>query len=178
MSNYNKLFRQLRVDKKMVADFFIIFSRFEYTLKRAGFATGDDGKVSANWGRFASVLKEHFDSTRTPELQEAVRYLDSHPPKKQILDNGVLSWRDSVRNNDPQLIWLVRLIRTVRNNMFHGGKFPHFPVQDPSRNERLLHSSLVVQYECIELADAHCPDVQQFFYDYIGVICADDARGG
>lgn len=45
------------------------------------------------------------------------------------------------------------MVRTVRNNLFHGGK--HLPggESEPVRNERLVRSSLVLLRECAQLVD-------------------------
>jgi hypothetical protein len=35
-------------------------------------------------------------------------------------------------------------VRTVRNNVFHGGKFPDGPVPEPLRDEQLITDCLMV----------------------------------
>jgi hypothetical protein len=161
MREADRLFERLDVDEKTVASFFIVFSRFEYALKRAGYVCGDNRRVWADWDRFSSKLKDTFEPGKTSELQEAVRYLQDHPPKKQIVKAGRLDWREFERSESESPVqWLLRLVRTVRNNLFHGGKF-EFPVQDPSRNAKLLQSCLIVLGACLEL----CPEVQRRFLD-------------
>lgn len=168
MQYYDEFFKQLYVDKSLTTDFFIIFARFEYALKRAGLTTGDTNRVFPNWDRFASLLKDDFNRYKTIEIANAVSYLDKHPPKKQVLDGKNLAWQDNMRGyNEPLIVWLLRLIRTVRNNLFHGGKFAHEEIKDPSRNEELLISSLVILQECIELSEKLCPDIKRYFYDYM-----------
>jgi len=49
------------------------------------------------------------------------------------------------------LTLLLGCIRIVRNNLFHGGKFPLAPVQEPARNPLLLHHALVIIYACLPL---------------------------
>jgi hypothetical protein len=41
-----------RIDKGLVLEFFGVFSRFEYALKRAGFATGNERRVGPDWECF------------------------------------------------------------------------------------------------------------------------------
>jgi hypothetical protein len=41
-----------RIDKGLVLEFFGVFSRFEYALKRAGFATGNERRVGPDWDCF------------------------------------------------------------------------------------------------------------------------------
>jgi hypothetical protein len=47
-------------------------------------------------------------------------------------------------------------VRTVRNNLFHGGKSPSRPISEPARDQRLLESSLVVLHECLALNESLC----------------------
>ena len=42
----------------------------------------------------------------------------------------------------------IDAIRRVRNNLFHGGK--HTPHSPPGRDARLLRSSLMLLYACLE----------------------------
>ena len=162
MREPGKLFEHLDVDEKTVASFFIVFSRFEYALKRAGYVHGGNGGVWANWDKFSSELKDTFEPDKMSELQEAVGYLQDHPPRRQIVKAGRLGWRECERSESESLVqWLLRLVRTVRNNLFHGGKFPELPVQDPSRNTKLLQSCLIVLEACLELH----PEVRHRFLD-------------
>ena len=137
-------------DPELVWTFFLAFSRFEYALKRVGYINTRNGNVSANWQRFASVNRRRFDLNRDPELLAAYDYLISRPPKKQASVQGVLSWRDSAPiGKTPVLCWLVQTVAVVRNNLFHGGKFP-WPV-DTSRNSILIRHSLVLLDAFVEL---------------------------
>ena len=81
-----------------------------------------------------------FNPRDVSELNSAVDYFENHPPRKQKLDeHKQLSWSDPLKRKDELLlIWLLRMIRTVRNNLFHGGKFPLLPISDPSSNRELL----------------------------------------
>jgi len=56
------------------------------------------------------------------------------------------------------------MIRSVRNNLFHGGKHAAAGVHEaPERTEQLLRSSLVVLEECLALA----PDQQRAFTEAV-----------
>ena len=50
-----------------------------------------------------------------------------------------------------ELTWLLLMVRTVRNNLFHGGKFPLIPVSEPSRDSTLLHHSITILAACLPL---------------------------
>jgi hypothetical protein len=152
----------LGLDKELFLEFFIIFSRFEYALKRAGFVTGNKEKASPDWKKFAFSLEGKFKSDRTQELIDAVNFLKSKPPKKQILKKGKLDWKDNpYQESEPVAKWLIDMVNIIRNNLFHGGKFPSGPIEEPSRNLKLLKSGLVVLYECLQLNDT----VREFFLE-------------
>jgi hypothetical protein len=50
--------------------------------------------------------------------------------------------------------WILRLVRTVRNNLFHGGKYPYpdEPINQPARDRKVLSASLTVMEECLRLS--------------------------
>src|SRR3989304_5226772 len=91
----------LGLDKDLVYKFFLYFSRFEYALKQAGFATGGKKWAKPAWDRFAISLRGKFDSVTADEFKEAIRYLDSKPPKKQVLECGHLGWADNKDEGSP-----------------------------------------------------------------------------
>lgn len=145
---------------KTAIDFMFKFSRFEYALKRAGYLN----KAMANWEAFASEQKRNFDLQHlgNSQLEPVIQYFEQHPPKKQINIDGNLSWDDGVvRTTQPILLWLIECVKTIRNNLFHGGKFPIGPITDPSRDEDLLRHSAAILECCLSL-DAN---VKNFFLD-------------
>lgn len=159
-----KLFKYLNVEEQLVTRFFIIFSRLEYALKRAKYIKGNKGYASADWDKFASDLVDVFNPSRTSELQKAVRYFQDKPPKKQIVREGQLSWKNNVRGrNEPLIIWLLGSVRIVRNNLFHGGKFPSSIMTDPARDSTLIKSSITILEACLELNS----EVKSYFLDLV-----------
>jgi hypothetical protein len=44
------------------------------------------------------------------------------------------------------------MVRCVRNNLFHGGKFNIEVLEDTARTEKLLSSSLTVLAACLDIA--------------------------
>ena len=152
----NDLYDNLEIKKDLVTGFSILFSRFEYALKRTDkYLGGNEKRVWANWGKFAQDHKDLFDEEKTPELKSAVEYLQKHPPKKQILKNGKLGWKDVSKQNTPLLQQVLSAIGRVRNNLFHGGKFQ----TDPGRNRDLLNSCVTVLEECLSLNE----EVKKYF---------------
>jgi len=68
--------------------------------------------------------------------------------------DGTLDWQPSVPcNSETDEAYLLRLVRTVRNNLFHGGKYPSpvCPDTDIDRNREMIRSCLVVLEFCLSL---------------------------
>ncbi len=127
-------------------EFFIFFSRFEYALKRVDdYLMPIDGDAKPNWDRFGTQLNAQFP-VNLPQVAAAIAFYSNEPPRKQIRENGQLTWSTPVVRvgSEPLLVWLFRAIRVVRNNLFPGGKFPHFVFSDPSRNGELLRHAIVI----------------------------------
>ena len=132
--------------------FFVMFSRFEYALKRSTYIIGDENKAKADWNKFGKDMKSDFDTQANEELKEAKFYLLSNEtsPKKQIKNNitKMLDYRP-VESSDDEIHRLINAVKRVRNNLFHGGKFPspNGPIEDPIRNNKLIkHSITVLKY--------------------------------
>jgi len=153
--------QKLVPDKDSILRFFIIFSRFEYALKRAGYFKSDKNNgVKPDWDRFASGLKEHFNYSVNKELTCSIDYLKNKPPLRQILKNNEFGWEDTGDDQrQPLIIMLICYIKRVRNNLFHGGKFPLRPIEETARDCLLLNSSLTILNECLRLS----PIVRNYF---------------
>lgn len=151
--NANELYQLLEIDKELATWFSIFFSRFEYALKRTTkYAVGDENGIHANWIEFAKEHDSDFNPERTAKLKSAVVYLQAKPPKKQIIKkDGTLGWKDVQRQNTPILEQIICSIRRVRNNLFHGGKFPDGPIEEPGRDTKLLESCIIILEECLRL---------------------------
>ena len=140
----------LKVDRGRAVDFFGAFSRFEYALKAAGYVDvrKKDGAVTASWHRFAKKHAGAFDQRATPALAEAVTYLLGSPPKKQVFEDGHLSFVDAEADGN-DLHKLLIYVGRVRNNLFHGGKFG--PKEEEGRDEKLVRFALEVLSACVVL---------------------------
>ena len=141
-------------DRRLAWEFFVLFSRFEYALKRdTRYLMAGTGDAQPNWDRFASDNNDRFTPESSTALREALDYYLANPPRKQLRNNGAMNWSvpQSWDGREPQLIWLLRVIRTVRNNLFHGGKFPLMPVSEVSRDQTLINHGVSVLAEALEL---------------------------
>jgi hypothetical protein len=150
------LYRLLDIDRNLVAEFSIVFSRFEYALKRTPpYAAGDEKGVKADWDKFAKDHDALFAQDTDKELKVAVGYLQSHPPEKQILRDNKLGWQHVCQQDVPPLQNLLLSVRRIRNNLFHGGKFPipDGPVHEPGRDTALLQSCKTVLLKSLGLND-------------------------
>jgi hypothetical protein len=139
-------------DRKLSIEFFILFSRFEYALKRSGFVKGNKKRVDSDWDKFGKRYNRLFLKNNKDDLYIAWDYFCKSPPKKQILDQAVLNWSDEgtgVKDRKPELKWLLVMVRRVRNNLFHGGKFPTQPIDDPSRDRELIQKSMFILFNCL-----------------------------
>jgi hypothetical protein len=160
MSTHHNLIQSLTGgNDEIVLQFFANFSRFECALKRAGFVKGDrNDNALPDWCRFA---KERLDARLADisdkEFIKATSYLLQKPPRKQIFvkSNKSMQWQaNSKRSGEGEAEYLLRLVRDVRNNLFHGGKYS--PADGPVsgqalRNDQLLQACLTILDKCRSL---------------------------
>lgn len=144
----DKIYDQVDFDRHLVFKFFTIFSLFEYGLKATGYLYPDTKNAKAHWERFAAAITNDFDPNRTPELLAAYEYMIQKPVMQQKVRNNYLSFEPRHRSSKvTDLEWLSLLIRGVRNNLFHGGKF----VYDYQRDSKLITSALIILEEWVRL---------------------------
>jgi hypothetical protein len=142
----NSPFDRLNLDPRLACEFLAVFARYEFALKASGFAEGDDAKAA--WDRYARNIDAGLTQLNSAELTAAVDYLLGQPPKKQILVNGKLQWRDAPPDvHLPRAEQALLMVRRVRNNLFHGGKF----IPGDERDQVLVNHSLVVLQACLPL---------------------------
>jgi hypothetical protein len=133
----------LNIPRDLTLDFLATFSRFEFALKKAGYVEGDEKKVSPAWDSFANDVAKLEPAVLTQALASCP-YLQQHPPQKQILKEGRLQWAVRQGTCGSAIGDVLLSVRTVRNNVFHGGKFPDGPVSEPLRDERLIRDCLAL----------------------------------
>ncbi len=145
----------------MIFRYFAVFSRFEYALKRSGFLRTRNGAAQADWDCYANSLKGRFADAQNPYFRQAITFLKQRPPRKQVVnESGSLGWADSIQDmSESDEKFLLRLARVIRNNLFHGGKFPTGPVDDDARNRDLIKAGIAVLTECLSLS----PNIKEKF---------------
>ncbi|MNR84318.1 hypothetical protein D3C72_151160 [compost metagenome] len=117
-------------------DFFYWFSRFEFALKENGYLKSHQSgaKAEPGWEEFVVKWNIHY----LPSLK-AKELLASPPERQIVLGNDTLDWKSvGLADCRSELEKIVRLIKTVRNNLFHGGKHGGAGWDDAKRTESLL----------------------------------------
>ena len=140
------------LSRDLLLRFFLTFARFEFALKNAGYAAGNEREVAPDWGTFARSIRDDFECEHSPALDSACAYMLDSPPLKQVLLDGNLAWSAAGPGEDmsaPER--LLVLVCRVRNNLFHGGKHSAGLFEDAARQQRLLESSLVILDECLRV---------------------------
>ena len=143
---------------QLAGKLFHVFSRTEYSHKAAGYNNGD-GAAEANWKKFALDVENLIATPRTQDLQEAIEFFFSAPPKKQVIVGGVIQWKVSEPATNSEADKLLIYVRRVRNNLFHGGKFNEHWFA-PERSEPLLRHSLTILSACVESV----PNVREAYH--------------
>jgi hypothetical protein len=151
-----------------VIAFFLIFSRFECALKSAGFVSTDINKTAKpDWNEFSNRIMGDLNTRKKEckELANAIDYLNDKPPGKQIvkpLANGGkgLGWKKiTITPNVNDTLSLIESIKRIRNNLFHGAKYP----LDLKHDIPLInHATTVLKY-LLELKSAS--KVKRYYYN-------------
>jgi hypothetical protein len=140
------------LDHNLLFEFFLTFARFEFALKAAGFVFGDLQRARPDWDRFGRSL-DLDTARRDPSCAAAVEYFSLHPPWRQVVTAEGLAWDSTVGFATVECMeQVLDLVRRVRNNLFHGGKFSDEVHGGPNRNDRLLRHSLAILHRCLELS--------------------------
>lgn len=165
MDESEKVFDTLVGDRNLVLRFFATFSRFEYSLKRAGFLKLSQ-KAEPNWDEYANSLRGSFLEVQDPAFRKAVNFLLNQPPMTQVVSGTNLDWGNTnLGSGEQHENYILRLVKTVRNNLFHGGKYPNptGPVVDVGRDQELLEASIAVLKQCLQLS----PKVRAVFEETV-----------
>ena len=131
-----------------------MFSRFEFALKRSGCLKPLE-YAEADWDGYANSLRDTCRFVEGAGFTEAVAFLLKSPPQRQVVSLCDIGWKDTEKGDgEHHEHYVLRLVRVVRNNLFHGGKFPVpvGPLQDVGRNGELIEACLVVLTQCLQLS--------------------------
>lgn len=134
--------------RPLVFEFFFWFSRFESALKESGWLQSKAVGAPArpDWQGFVLACAKNY----SPSV--AARQLVAANPLKQVIGEHGLTFADVVfADRASQLERVTVLLKTVRNNLFHGGKQGGAYWDDPDRMRLLLPLSVTVLGELVTL---------------------------
>lgn len=150
----NRMFPHMPIPERLALEFLGIFARCEYALKCSGYAQGNANEVMASWDRYSSDIDWHFQRVKDVPFKEAVTFLLTEPPRKQVLQDGRLCWKESRPNpRQRKSLQTLLMVRRVRNNLFHGAKVWSPEYANRQRDIRLLQSGLIVLRHSIRLKE-------------------------
>jgi len=146
----------------LIENFFLTFSRFEYALKASNFFKQPNPSVTnalrprdaqPDWDSFAVSLRQTFQNDKNDRLLEACEYIIESPPWKQVIINDALAWESPIRpEHETDIEFILRMVRCIRNNLFHGAKFNNEDFEQKERTKKLLDCSLIILQECLSLS--------------------------
>lgn len=124
-------------------EFFREFARAEYCLKAVGLCVSGRREAQPDWTAFSETVRKLLEMPADADLIGAITYFNSNPPRKQVYDGGKLQWDSTAPGGKHAADNILILVRRVRNNLFHGGKF-NGEWFAPERSEQLLRASLTI----------------------------------
>lgn len=117
-------------------DFFFWFSRFEFALKENGYLENHNAGVKAKPGWREFTQRMHAKYSASPE---AIALLAAKPEQQIVGAHNDLQWKAvDLAGCHSELEKVVYLLKTVRNNLFHGGKHCGAGWDNPKRTKMLL----------------------------------------
>jgi hypothetical protein len=155
---YDQVFERIRnsphEQPEVAFKFFVIYSRFEYALKKAEYFNPDGNIVKINYQKFGDEHAGAFKQLKLTNkgFAKATNYLKNVPPKKQAIRNGKIEWVATQPSGKTELEKILLIIARIRNNCFHGDKFNLFLNESRGRNLALLENALIVIEELLHLS--------------------------
>jgi hypothetical protein len=139
--------------RDLIFQFFWSFATFECALKRtAGLCKAGRRYRTAepNWPAFEQGIRE--TALASESFRVAAKGLIELSPKCQVFDGATLGWETAAQGEADDMEYALFLLRTVRNNLFHGGKYEHGgPINDVARDTNILTAALALLGECYKL---------------------------
>jgi hypothetical protein len=139
-------------DEGLVFDFFWTFSTIECAMKHAGIFKVREGSdaIEADWERFAAELVNH-GTERSQNFLKAARGLQRFRVQRFQLVENRPEWKPFERGRMGEVEFTLHLLRLVRNNLFHGGKYEFgAPADQVERDTAIIRAALSVLDQCFE----------------------------
>lgn len=124
---------------ELAFDFFFWFSRFEAALKENAYLKQEQPGALAmpGWDKFVAQWEAQYQPSAS-----AARLIALAPERQMVGANRSLTWGPTpVAYGASQLSAAVAMLKTVRNNIFHGGKHGSANWDDPQRTRELLEAA-------------------------------------
>lgn len=149
-----------QVDRDLLLEFFLTFSRFEFALKNAGYIQHssqadpvDPPDAKPNWDAFAAAIRGTFRQQGAASFKGACDYLAMTPPWREVILNGALGWTaDPPPKEMPIEQRTLLCVRRLRNNLFHGGSLSPVHGYDAATTESLLKACTEVLTQSSKLS--------------------------
>lgn len=139
-------------DRKRVFEFFGSYSRLECGLKRYYPREGSYGVAMADWDKFANQWASDMENGTDLFKASQSRLLDQPPARQMYQPQGEPTWGANPRRKaESDAIYLLRVVRDIRNNLFHGGKYQGGPMNDLVRDRDLIDAATTVIKEVASL---------------------------
>jgi len=125
--------------RSLAFDFFFYFSRFEFALKEAGYLKSNklEAAAQAGWERYIKGFEAQYMLSAQGQA-----LIDAQPQKQIVGANQDLVFSPvTFKAGDSDLRKVTVLARTVRNNLFHGGKHVAKGWDNPERTRYLLEAA-------------------------------------
>jgi hypothetical protein len=119
-------------------EFFFWFSRFEAALKEASFLKSEKEGAAAepDWELFVAKYADDYEITASGK-----KLVELAPERQKVGPGRKLVWRPvGLADCKNDLCKVVRLLKTLRNNVFHGGKSGGAGWDQPERTAELLEA--------------------------------------
>jgi hypothetical protein len=136
----------IRVNEKLLLKFFLTFSKFEYALKESGFYRRSRyDNAEPYWNNFIESIEALFDKDFNDELKDACDFILINPPRKQVVKANFIMWEtQSQPRNESETKFLIDMVKSIRNHLFHGAKFGEGLHDDSEGVTKLLESALII----------------------------------
>ena len=121
------------------------FARFEYSLKAAGYLCPSEDDAKPDWERYGRTISGEAFVVAPEDVHASVTYFVAAPPQKQVAPEGRLRFVPGLPTTTPgSAVWLITMIRRVRNNLFHGGKEVRPDQLNPERDRLLICHAVTI----------------------------------
>lgn len=145
---------------RLAFDFFYWFSRFEFALKENAYLRNHTPGANAEPGWEEFVERWQTQYIVSPE---GLALMVAKPERQVVTDHDQLQWKEvGLADCKSDLARVVRLLKTIRNNLFHGGKHGGAGWDDPKRTTLLLSSGKAVLNELARVASLEA-DYTQYY---------------